>query len=73
MSGVTILGVTGSVSPSSDIHIEPTKSVTPTIEGFTVTPSSGYQGMAQVNVEAIPYSEVDNAQGGKTVTIAPTT
>lgn len=73
LSGITILGVTGSVSPSSDIHIESTKSVTPTIDGFTVMPASGYQGMAQVNVEAIPYSEVDNAQGGKTVTIAPTT
>lgn len=75
LQGVTILGVEGSVEPSSDIDIEPTKSVTPYTTAQTILPSSGYDAMAQVVVAAISYSETPNAAGGVTVTIgdvAPT-
>ena len=75
LQGVTILGVTGTVEPSSDIHIESSKAVTPYTTSQTVLPSSGYDAMAQVVVNAIAYEETDNAAGGKTVTIgtvAPT-
>ena len=67
--GVTILGVTGTVSPSSDIQIEASKTVTPSASQQTILPSQGYDALAQVVVEAVPYTETDNAQGGKTVTI----
>ena len=67
--GVEILGVTGTMSGSEDVHAQ-TKTVTPTVAGFTVTPDTGYNYMTQVTVNAIPYTETDNAAGGKTVTIA---
>lgn len=70
LQGVTILGVQGSVEPSSDVHIESSKSVTPGASAQTVLPSSGYDAMAQVVVAAIPYTETDNQQGGKTVQIS---
>lgn len=69
LQGVTILGVQGSVEPSSDVHIEPSKSVTPSASAQTVLPSSGYDAMAQVVVGAIPYTEVDNPAGGYTITV----
>jgi hypothetical protein len=68
LSGVTILGVEGSVQPSSDVHIEPSKTITPYTSSQTILPSSGYDAMAQVVVNAIAYSETPNAYG-TTVTI----
>ena len=67
--GVEILGVTGTMSGSEDVHAQ-TKTVTPTVAGSTVTPDTGYNYLTQVTVNAIPYTETDNAAGGKTVTIA---
>lgn len=68
--GVTILGVEGSMSGTEDMDIEPAKTVTPSTVAQTILPSEGYDGMAQVNVEAIPVTRTDNAQGGVTVSIA---
>ena len=67
--GVTILGVEGTMSGSEDVHAQ-TKTVTPTVAGFTVTPESGYNYLTQVTVNAIPYTETANSAGGLTVTIA---
>ena len=67
--GVEILGVTGTMSGSEDVHAQ-SKTVTPTVSGFTVTPDTGYNYLSQVTVNSIPYTETDNAAGGKTVTIA---
>ena len=67
---VTILGITGNMSGSEDVHAQ-SKNVTPTVAGFTVTPDSPtYNYLTSVSVAAIPYTETDNAAGGKTVTIA---
>lgn len=67
--GVTILGVEGTMSGSEDVHAQ-TKTVTPSTTSQTVTPDTGYNYLTQVTVNAIPYTETDNAAGGKTVTIA---
>ena len=67
--GVEILGVTGTMSGSEDVSAQ-SKTITPTITSQTVTPDTGYNYLTQVTVEAIPYTETDNAAGGKTVTIA---
>lgn len=66
--GITILGVTGTLEPSSSIKVT-TKTVTPKATKQTVTPGEGYDYMSEVTVEAIPYAETANAQGGVTVTI----
>jgi hypothetical protein len=66
--GVTILGVTGTHSGQEELVIQ-TKNVTPSFSAQAVTPDSGYDYLAQVNVAAIPVTETDNAAGGKTVTV----
>lgn len=67
--GITILGVTGTLEPSSAITVQ-AKSFTPTVSGSTVLPDTGYDYLTQVTVAAIPYVETDNSAGGKTATIA---
>lgn len=67
--GVTILGVEGTLSSEDSL----------TVGAISVTPSSSQQiitaasedldYITQVTVAAIPYTESDNQQGGKTVTI----
>lgn len=68
--GVTILGVEGTMSGTEDMDIEPAKTVTPAITAQTVLPATGYDGMAQVTVEAIPVVYTDNSAGGRTCSIA---
>ena len=67
-SGVTILGVQGTMSGSEDVQAE-SKTVTPTFSSQTVLPGTGYNYLSQVTVNAIPVSESDNAAGGITITI----
>lgn len=66
--GVTILGVEGNMSGSEDMKAQ-AKSVTPSTAEQAILPDTGYNCLSQVTVKAIPYTETDNASGGKTVTI----
>lgn len=66
-SGVTILGVVGDYSGES-VSVETNKNATPTTSQQVITPSSGYDYLAQVTVAAIPYAETPNTYG-TTVTI----
>lgn len=66
--GVTILGVTGTMTGSEGVAAQ-TKTVTPSANQQSVLPDEGYTHLAEVIVEAIPYTETENAAGGLTVTI----
>lgn len=66
--GVTVLGVTGTMSGSEGVNAQ-TKNATPSASAQTILPDSGYNYLTQVTVAAIPYAESDNAAGGTTVTI----
>lgn len=66
--GVSILGVTGTMSGSEGVKPQ-SKTATPSTEEQVILPDAGYTHLAQVTVAAIPYSESDNSAGGKTVTI----
>lgn len=66
--GVTILGVTGTMSGSEGI-VSTSKEVTPSFEEQVVLPGTGFTHLSQVTVAAIPMSITDNSAGGKTVTI----
>jgi hypothetical protein len=65
--GVSILGVTGSYS-GAGVSAQ-AKTVSPALTQQVVLPDTGYDYLSQVTINAIPYTEVDNAAGGKTVTI----
>lgn len=67
--GVTILGVTGSMS-GSEAEKKQEKTVTPSVtEDITVLPDTGFTCLTSVTVKKVPYSEADNSAGGKTVSI----
>ena len=65
--GVSILGVTGTYA--GELTKGQTKTVTPTKDGFTVTQDVGYDYLASLVVNPIPYAVTDNTAGGQTVTI----
>lgn len=67
--GITILGVTGTLEPSSSVKVH-AKTVTPSASSQTVLPDTGYDYLSQVTVNATPYVETENSAGGTTVTIA---
>jgi hypothetical protein len=66
--GITVLGVVGEMT-GTEAALPQAKTVTPTRAQQIVTPDEGYNYLSQVTVEGIPYSESDNAAGGKTITI----
>ena len=65
-SGVTILGVEGTYTGES--ITTQSKTVTPTSRQQVITADTGYDYLAQVTVNAIPYTETPNTYG-VTVTI----
>ena len=66
-NGVQILGVTGTYTGAA--ITTQSKTVTPGTTQFTVSPDAGYDYLTSVVVNAIPYVETSNPQGGTTVTI----
>lgn len=66
-AGVEILGETGTYSGEA-ISVQ-SKTVTPSNVQQVVLPDANYDYLAQVTVNAIPYTETDNAAGGITITI----
>lgn len=66
-AGVTILGELGTYSGEA-VSVETNKNATPATTSQVITPSSGYDYLAQVTVAAIPYTETSNTYG-TTVTI----
>ena len=66
--GITILGVKGTMSGNEGMKPQ-AKTVTPTFTQQVVAPDTGYNCLSQVTVAAIPVSYVDNAAGGRTLTI----
>lgn len=67
-SGVTVLGVEGTMTGTEDVRAQ-AKTVTPTIEAQTILPDENYNYLSQVTVNTIPYQESPNSAGGTTVTI----
>ena len=74
--GVTILGVEGDLTGDELVSVT-TLNVTPSTTTQTFVPTTysdttgnPYDYFAQFTVNAIPYTETDNAYGGKTATIA---
>lgn len=66
--GITILGVEGTLEPSTEVTVH-AKTVTPSTTQQIVLPDEGYDYLSQVTVNAIPYVETENSAGGLTVTI----
>lgn len=68
--GVTILGVTGTMSGSEGV-LATQANITPYTTAQTITPADlgNFNSITQINVAAIAYTETDNSAGGVTVTI----
>ena len=49
--------------------VQASKTATPYTTAQVVTPDTGYDGIAQVNINPIYYNETENSAGGITVTI----
>jgi hypothetical protein len=49
--------------------VEALKTVTPSRYMINIEPSEGYDSMKKVIVLSVPYQEIENAAGGKTVKI----
>lgn len=72
-SGVSILGVTGTLEPASGVTAQ-AKTATPYTTAQTILPDTGYDYLSQVTVDAIAYEETANSYGTTVTigTVAPT-
>lgn len=67
--GVSILGVVGTLEPSSSVTAQ-AKTVNPSTAKQVIIPDEGTDYLSQVTVNGISYVETSNSAGGITVTIA---
>lgn len=67
-SGITILGVTGSMSGREGEKPQ-AKTVTPTFKSQEILPDTTYTCLSSVTVKAITVTRTDNAAGGVTVAV----
>lgn len=67
--GVTILGVTGTMSDTEGSNPQSKEVNAPLNDDLTVVPDTGYTCLSQVVVKKVPYVESDNSAGGTTITI----
>ena len=69
--GITVLGVTGTMTGTEGANPE-AKEVTPSTTEQVILPNTegGFNYLSQVTVKAIPYVETENPAGGVTATIA---
>ena len=68
-NGVSILGVTGTLSAEDTLTVGPVSATPYTTEQTITAAGHDLDYITQVTVAAIAYSETDNSAGGKTVTI----
>lgn len=66
--GITVLGVTGTMSGSEGMKPQ-AKNVTPTFAQQEVLPDEEYNCLSSVTVAAIPVAYTDNEQGGQTMKV----
>ena len=66
--GITVLGVTGTMSGSEGMKPQ-AKNVTPTFAQQEVLADEGYNCLSSVTVAAIPVTYTDNEQGGQTLKV----
>lgn len=66
--GITVLGVTGTMSGSEGMKPQ-AKNVTPTFAQQEVLPDEEYNCLSSVTVAAIPVTYTDNEQGGQTLKV----
>lgn len=78
-SGIDIKNYSSlTVAVPSDLNLQDNKTVTPTVAGLTVTPDTGYNGLAQVTVSGIttmtlPSSTSGTSSGTSKATLTPST
>ena len=67
--GVSILGVTGTMTGADEITSQSREVEAPLEEDLTVLPEEGYNYLSQVVVKAVSYTEIDNTADGKGITV----
>lgn len=68
-NGISVLGITGTLSAEDELTVGAVTATPYTTQQVITAANQDYDYITQVTIGAIAYSEIDNASGGKTVTI----